>query len=1256
MQCYECANTRVTPAVEGLGEMEMTPRKSGSVRKSGTIRKFGGDWSGLRTFFDSAKAMPPAALLRLVAIAAILTLAILANPARSMPQDIFGTINGTVTDPAGAAVPHARVTITNEGTGISRTLETNDLGFYVATDLQVGRYTVTVEQDRFKTSSVKGNDLVAGAHVTVNVSLAVGSVTETVVVSAGAVTINTTSAEISRTVETKEVQSLALNERNYIQLATLVPGAALTSFDQTSFTTGQSIAPANINGQRTDGNLVTVDGGYNMDSGSNGTQLNNVGIDFIHEVNVETSNYSAEYGRSAASSVNVVTRSGGDEFHGGLFEYLRNNYFDATPALSKKQELRYNDFGGDVGGPILKKKLFFFFGIEAKRLVLPGDGPAKTLTVPTSPELIGNFADAGVTLNAKGTVPASCIGSYSGGATDVNAADFVVSATGTGTALSPTCISSGGKSIANIYKLLETPGASPESAEIFTNAATANNATFAPVTPQNWEEDLVRIDYHPTASHLDYFRSIHDHLELVDPFGPFSPGGALPTSPQLRERPGYNFQVADVWTATTNLVNEAKFNVAWNKQRIPVTGNLWQQATYGFSNSNYVEPFPGVGPYPTGIPSGTFSGTCPTTACPAEFLGPYEFLLAPTVDISPSDNVTWQKNSHTLRFGFLYARNRKDQNSRTVTPQGLLNFSSANPNTTGDQFADALLGNYNSLAQFSADPVGHYRFNDYEGYVDDTWRVNRRLSVEVGVRLEYTLPTYTQANNIVNFNPSLYTAIPGLTVSKGNVPTAPVGDGNVFDCPPTSSTPGPCNPGAAGGGYVVTGLVRPGNVPGDQIIRVPNGNSPFVTDVPVSGARGLFGGEWLPAPRVGIAYQPFGEKTVIRAGFGLFYDKPEGNIIFGQTGIVPFLQQVNFQFGNIAALPASGAAPTVFGVTAVNPSLVVARDAQYSLSIQRELPWGLLLQAQYVGDHGWHELREPNIDVPTFTTAAAAPAGSTINQVRPFLGYTDISQFNSDALSNYNSLQLSAIKRSGFLTFQASYTYSQALGTNSNLNDNPEPECAFTCVTSTGQTIPWQKLYYGPLPWDLKNIFVASAVLDEPFFRDLQGVTGGFLGGWQLSTIVRAQSGQPLTVSGSTTLGSLSGENFTDRANIVSGQPLHTGVVTGLSSCAAGAGAGTKICYFNTSAFTSAGMTTGIGNAPPGDIIGPGYYDWDFSLRKSFRLPKEGMRLLFQFDAFNAFNHVNYGNPSTTVTSSSFGTITTNQPPRQLQFGLKFTF
>jgi hypothetical protein len=289
--------------------------------------------------------------------------------------------------------------------------------------------------------------------------------------------------------------------------------------------------------------------------------------------------------------------------------------------------------------------------------------------------------------------------------------------------------------------------------------------------------------------------------------------------------------------------------------------------------------------------------------------------------------------------------------------------------------------------------------------------------------------------------------------------------------------------------------------------------------------------------------------------------------------------------------------------------------------------------------------------VQTCALPISAPKSTAINQIRPFLGYGDISQFRSDGTSNYNSLQISAAKTKGDITIQVSYTYGQALGDANGLNDNPEPECAFTCVNSLGQTVSWKRFDYGPLSFDVKSVFVASYTLTEPFFKNRRGVTGEIISGWSITGITRAQTGFPLTVTGSVGLaassGNIANETFTDRAFMVSGQSL----TPGITPC------GTKLCYFNTAAFTSTGMLTGIGNAPLGNIIGPGYYSWDLSLRKNFRLPAEGMGFMIELDAFNVFNRINYGNPSTTVTtSSSFGTITTSQPPRQVQLGAKFSF
>jgi hypothetical protein len=1126
-------------------------------------------------------------------------------------QDIFGRISGTITDSTGAVIPGAKVIITNEETKLSRYVTADGQGFYVAPELAVGVYSVRAEQKGFKTTIQSGNDLIAGARMTVNLMLQVGAVTESVEVRAVGETVNTTSGEISRTIDSEQVQHMALNERNYVQLVSLIPGAALTVFDQSTLTTGMSTTASSVNGLRADGNLFTVDGGYNLDSGSNATQLDNVGIDFVREVAVQTSNFSAEYGRNDGASVNVVTKSGGNSFHGTAFEYVRNDIFDAINAASKinatpttptsilKPPLRYNDFGWTLGGPILKNRLFFFAGEEWKRLRLAAQ--AQNLTVPTSAELSGNFSSLltlahPLTLKVPANAPAGC--------------------TIVGNVMSPQCITPNGQAIANVYALMEKQAAG------FNNTDVGNNATFQPGGPQNWREDIIRIDFHISDTQSLYFRYLHDSLNLIDAFGTFAPTGTLPTSPTNRIRPGYGYQGAYIWTASSHLINEAKFNASWNKQRIPPTGTTWEDSTYGF---NIPLPFANAGRFPNGIPHVTFTNVGknqPATAAPSQFTGPFFSLLAPTTDISPSDNLTWIVGRHTLKFGAMYARNRKDQNSRPDSPNGNINFADGSLNSTGDAFADALIGNFAGFSQQSADPIGHFRFNDIEGYASDSWKITQNLSLEYGVRYVHIGPTYVQGNNMVNFDPSLFAGCTSA-VSNSNVPTSTCLDQ----------------------GFVIDGLVRAGNVPADQLGRVPNGNGAFVTTVSTTSNRGFYKPQNLLGPRVGFAYSPFrSNKTVLRGGFGVFYDKPEGNVIFGQPGNVPFLQAASFSNSNLAN-PSAGTAgaTTITGFSAIDPNFMVARTAQYSLSVQHELPYGVLLETAYVGNQGRHEVRQPNINVPSFARAIAL-VGDTTNQQRPFLGYTNITQFRSDSNSNYNALQISGTKRKGDVVATISYTYSKALGQTSGINDNPEPECPFTCQLASGQIVSWRQFYYGPLSFDRRHIFVATYTYQLPFFRGQRGIAGQTLGGWSFSGITRAQSGQGLTVSGSAKVGTGTAaqlgllSSFTRRASLGAGNPCTRG----------------NLCWFDASAYTAA-PTTSAGNAPTGNIIGPGYYAWDMSLRKAFRLPREGTSLIFQADAFNVFNTTNWQNPGTGI-GGSLGLLGSSNPPRQLQFGARFGF
>src|SRR2546421_2710785 len=298
-------------------------------------------------------------------------------------QTIFGRISGTVQDKSGAVVPNATVTVTNTGTNLVRTATTDGDGFYTLTNLPVGTYNVAAEQKGFKQVMRGDNVLGADAHLTVDLTLEPGDVSETVQIATSAgETINTTSGEVERVVNQQQVQDLALNGRNYMQLTTLIPGVPLLTDDQLALMTGLSVNQP-VNGTRGNQNLLTVDGGFNLDSGSNNSQINNVGIDFVREVDIKTANFSAEFGRNSGASINVVTRSGENRFHGSAFEYVRNDKLDANNFFNNANKiarpaLRYNNFGGSFGGPIKKDKFFFFGGLEWK-LIRRTSGATRTL-------------------------------------------------------------------------------------------------------------------------------------------------------------------------------------------------------------------------------------------------------------------------------------------------------------------------------------------------------------------------------------------------------------------------------------------------------------------------------------------------------------------------------------------------------------------------------------------------------------------------------------------------------------------------------------------------------------------------------------------------------------------------------------------------------------------------------------------------------------------------------------------------------------
>ena len=1155
-------------------------------------------------------------------------------------QTNVGRISGTVKDSTRAVIPGANVTVTNQATGITRTATTDEDGYYLVTNLPRGNYSVAVERDGFTRAEKRDYNLVSDGRLTIDFSLEPGGISAAVIVtSAVGETVNDTSGEVARAIDGEQVQDLATNGRNYTELLTLIPGAPLLTDDALDQMTSLGVSQP-INGNRGNSNNMTVDGGFNLDSGSNGSQINNVGIDFIQEVSIKTSNFSAEYGRNSGASINVSTKSGTNRFRGSLFEYFRNEKLNANSFANNSQGIfsddlskpgakvlvasndprngqpraprrpeHYNNFGFSFGGPIKKNKLFFFGGMEWKVIRRV---EAKSATLPTSAEIAGNFAfrlrgtdgivgtaDDGVIrdpLNAastcraptvvNGVVTVQAIRTGCFGGTNVALRNIIPA----------NRITPDGRAIANIY-------AAMAARSVFTDTPTGNNAFFQEPNPFSSSEEVIRIDYKRTDNQSLYFRYLHDDYDpLIDPYGTLI-GAAMPTIPTKRERPGHSAQVSHTWLISPKLVNEFRINASWNRQRIQPIGDAWKRETYEFK---FRELY-GGGRFPNSIPRIRVSGTTGF----AEINGAARALLAPTTEIQFSDSVSMPKGNHSLKFGGVVIRNRKDQNGRTQSAGDIEFVGDSRAGSTGIGFGDALLGNFIRYTEFNDDPLGFFRFTQIEAYAMDNWKVFPSFSLEVGARYRYNLPIYTQANNVANFDPRLYDPARAVTVIATGT-----GAGTVVV--PTGATR-------------FNGLVRAGDgVPESELGRVRNGRDPEVLAVPAGAPRGLYSQEHIIEPRIGFAWSPFkNRKTAVRGGFGIFHDRPEGNIIFPMLNNPPYTLSARIENGNLSD-PTSGVAGALLplaDMTAIDPNLRFPYTMSYSLTVQRELPYGLFAEVGYVGNQARHLLRLPNINVPTRAQLAArllANPQPNSAAIRPYKGYSAINMRLSDANSNYNALQVYVTKRKGNIRLTGSYTWSKVLADASANGDNPD----------AGEDPYNHKADYGPASFDRTHIFVATSTYRLPFFRRGNGFASSVLGGWEISSILRFQTGSPETVIVDTGIGN-------DRRADYTGAPL---IPANRSPDQ----------WFNIAAFARPPEDR-AGTSGRGIIRGANLNRLDLALSKRFTF-KERFRAQLRLDAFNALNHASWRGVNTDFNSGSFGRLDTPSSPRSIQAGLRFEF
>ena len=1128
-------------------------------------------------------------------------------------QEITGQIRGIVTDASGGVIANAAVTITNvDRKQVIRTVETNTAGEYVAPFLPVGRYSVAVEAKGFKRFLKNDIELNVSDRLTVDASLQAGAVTETVTVEAEPLQVNLQSVAVEGLISGTQVRELPLNNRNYEQLVTLQPGVTSNTADQVYVGTTNpqgavNIVSFSISGNRQSQNNWTIDGADNVDHGSNITLLVYPSVDAIAEFKIERSNYSPEFGRSASGQINVVTRSGTSNFHGGLYEFFRNDVFNANSFINNRagisrRILRYNDFGGTIGGPFFipnfynqnKEKTFFFFSEEVRRVTTP---VALTSIVPTTQERQGNFQ-----------FPVCTAVSATGACT----------ATGTqipSTSFDPVAAAY----VKDVFAMMPTPPASD--GVLFSNSP----GVF------NYREELLRAD-HVVNSRLSVMgRLIYDHIPTKEPFGLFGPQSAVPgVGSTSTNSPGHQWMGRVTWQVRPSIFNEAGYAYSYGAIVSDPTGSLARSNSPDVANAIKL-------PYTSQlnrIPSVLFDDAFSNLAS----FGQYRDYDR---NHNVFDNASWIRGRHAMKFGFVFHHYQKKENA-AGSNAGSLTFGSQNipaafagetaaqrsTQRNEQDFANLLIGFASSnFTQSPLDLTADIRQNLWEFYGQDEFRLASNLTITYGLRYSLLRTPYDGGNKLTTFDPSVYSAAnaPTLTASGNLV----LGTGN-----PTN-------------GIIIGGVNSPY---GDDITRQNNKNF---------------------APRLGVAWDPFKKgKTSVRAGYGIFFDSAAAGLIEDNVfNNPPFLGSANFGGGvflsNLSSLSASASTiPPSLWTT--DPQWHTPYSQQWNLDVQQSVGRGWLFDIGYVGNKGTHLVGVIDINqaapgaalaagivVPgqilgcdatnsNFGSCSTTSAARLLNRIRPFVGYGTIGQISPRFYSNYNSLQLSAEKR--FTSNSAMsffYTWSHAL------TDNQSDR-------STGiQNSSCPVCDYGRSTLDRRQVFTGNYIYDLPWQRSQQGLVGHLLGGYEFSGILTINSGLPFTV--------LTARGQGDPAAVgvnTSGAPNNGSVASPRPNQISDPNNGPKTFtqFFNTAAFAPVTVAGASGNERRGAVNGPGLWRYDMALLKNTRI-RESVNLQFRAEAFNLFNHTNFQTVGTTLTTTStFGHVTAVRDPRIMQLGLKLNF
>jgi Carboxypeptidase regulatory-like domain/TonB-dependent Receptor Plug Domain len=1164
----------------------------------------------------------------------------------SLPAQSAGTgaLTGTVSDPTGAVVPNASVTLTKTDTNQVRTASSGADGSYKFTLLPPGTYRVRFAAVGFKTAEVPSVTVNVTETPVLDQTLELGTQAEQINVETEVGTLQTASSTLGTVVGARTMTSLPLASRNYTQILALSAGANVGATDATQF--GKGTQTMSVNGNDPGQNNFQMDGvnitnWANAGNSDDSILYTGIGIpnpDAIQEFKVQTSTYDASYGRNPGANVNVVTKSGSNEFHGSAFEFFRNAQLNANSFFYNrdsctgyasgscpKQILNQNQFGGVLGGPVKKDKLFVFGSYQGTRqkngVASQGFTTAYLPPIPAGDRSAPGFGAALGAANCPANHPGNFDFGTFGGANV--ACD--------GSNISPVALKILNLKLDNGSYYIPGSGTS-----VYRQLSFSDPSTF------NEDQVIVNGDYLINSRQTLATRYFYSRDPQVQ-----SLGGLLPGSPSILYYSNTNAAAKLTSLVTNSFINEVRASF----QRNLSVQNA--AAPPGATNESLgITPMtPGVHP-PPGIIliSGGYN-----------LMGIFGPAFSPTNQIQVADQVSWIHGKHTIRAGFEFEDVRWPIIWSGV--RGLLLMGT---------FNDLLVGGPNNIltclycSRSAPEGIVHgYYSHAMNSFVQDDFKVGSHLTLNLGVRWEYFGALADKYGNLTQTWVSRIQAVP--------IPPSV----------PTISGPG------------VSQWVVPNNFishygqPPDGVL-VNNSSTPERKGAPLSN----FG------PRIGFAYQPT-SKLVVRGGAGIFYDRVGADrIIYAVEQGNPYSATVDFNIPNNQTLanpfpstptlgtfssryvsfsPACLANDLAAGcnsnlnVPFLNEVLHSPLVRQYNVNLQYEFARGWVLEAGYVGSSGINLLDEyHNNNTPGLASPSNPINGVTTNTTEnilyrvPYLGYQSVGVRGTgfDGSSNFNSLQLTVRKQlARGLTMQGAYTWSRTLTDLSNISANP------TANSNNASNLAQQ---YGQATFVRPQRFVINYGYDLPFGAH-NGALGKLLEGWNVSGVTLVQNGLPITIgdsSAGTIYGTAGAANQSGyaRAQMCPGMTYGSIATPGGVEQRLGGNSGPN-GYFNKNAFCAApaiGDGTDFGNSGTGILLGPGQFNWDISILKTTHV-KERQSLQFRAEFFNAFNHPQFNNPnntggflSNTVPDRSSGTfgniITTSVNPRVIQLGLKYQF